>query len=141
MAQTEIYTTIRVILMKENHELVLHREALKDLVMKSFRVMQTMKKRLGEYRLKPTADQSEADKRQKELDTLQTTIEEAIFYIKESEKEMLKRFSEIEEIRKNAKFFHEAWQKNISENIDLTNFVNKKLQKKCLILRNSPPIY
>ncbi len=113
----------------KNFELSIRQEALKDLLVKSFRTLQAMRKRLYAYRSTQNANQAEADKREKELQTLQTTIEECVNYITLVEEEFRRSSVELDELSKNAKLFHEGWLKNIEENIFLANLLINKTNK------------
>ena len=122
--------------MTDNFSLVLHIEGLKDLLVKSFKLSDKWQERLYQYRSSKNASQEEADSRQKELDTLKKTIEEAILVVQACEKEIMRLFvnaqkakEEAQKAKKYAQEFADAYQKNIDENIMLTELLLRKNQK------------
>jgi len=122
--------------MTDNFSLILRVEGLKDLLVKSFKLSDKWQERLYQYRSSKNASQEEADSRQKELDTLKKTIEEAIFVVQACEKEIMRLFvnaqkakEEAQKAKKYAQEFADAYQKNIDENIMLTELLLRKNQK------------
>jgi len=122
--------------MTDNFSLILRIEGLKDLLVKSFKLSDKWQERLYQYRSSKNASQEEADSRQKELDTLKKTIEEAILVVQACEKEIMRLFvnaqkakEEAQKAKKYAQEFADAYQKNIDENIMLTELLLKKNQK------------
>jgi len=121
--------------MTDNFSLILRVEGLKDLLVKSFKLSEKWQKRLYQYRSTKNASQEEADNRQKELDTFKRTIEEAIFVVQACEKEIMRLFveaqqakEEAQKAKKYAQEFADAYQKNIDENIMLTELLLKKIR-------------
>jgi response regulator of citrate/malate metabolism len=122
--------------MTDNFSLILRIEGLKDLLVKSFKLSNKWQKRLYQYRSSKNASQEEADRRQKELDTFKITIEQAILVVQACEKEIIRLSvnaqqakEEAQKAKKYAQEFADAYQKNIDENIMLTELLLRKNQK------------
>ncbi|GAB4493223.1 MAG: hypothetical protein OHK0045_22290 [Raineya sp.] len=112
--------------MTDNDLLVVYNAAVKELLVSSFTVIKNMSNRLYQYRSSPNSDQKEADKREKELRTLQITIEETVRYIAATEQEIMRLFVLWQEEKRTSKFYYEAWQSNLNESIELTKLLIKK---------------